>query len=199
MAQRVATFEIVGTVPLLMKNGQSADPTNPFAKQIKEITAKPSKKRTEADQEELARIEWHSGLYMDDEGQLILPDTVLEAALINGAKKSRLGSTFKSAIFVEQHAVLDIGVKVPKDIGELYKDTKKYVFRKPARVGDKMVPRTRPIFRNWKATFSVAFDDEQINYVQLEQAVRDTGNLVGVGDWRPRHGRFAVEKATLAS
>jgi hypothetical protein len=198
MAQQIATFTIVGSVPLLMKNGESSDPMNHFAKQMKTITVKSGKKRTEADQEELARIEWHSGLYTNDEGQLILPDFVIEAALVNGAKKSRLGSTFKSAIFVEQHAVLDIGVKVPKDLGDLYKEGPKYVFRKPARVGDKMVPRTRPIFRNWKATFSVAFDDEQINYAQLEQAVRDTGNLVGVGDWRPRHGRFTVEKAVLA-
>lgn len=198
MAQQVATFSIVGSVPLLMKNGESSDPMNHFAKQMKTITVKSGKKRTEADQEELARIEWHSGLYMNEDGKLILPDFVIEAALTNGAKKARLGTTFKSAIFVEKHAVLDIGRPIPKDIGELYKDPN-YVFRKPARVGDKMVPRTRPIFRNWKATFSVAFDDEQISYTQLEQAVRDTGNLVGVGDWRPRHGRFTVEKAVLAS
>ena len=58
---------IVGTSPLVMHNGQTADPLNKYAKMLREISAK--RRKTEADFIEMARIEFVAALYMDQMDQ----------------------------------------------------------------------------------------------------------------------------------
>ncbi|QZD26289.1 hypothetical protein [Salmonella phage vB_Si_DR094] len=51
----------------------------------------------------------------------------------------------------------------------------------------------RPIFRDWSVEFGLMFDEEQITKEELLMVLENAGNLCGVGDWRPRFGRFSVE------
>ena len=85
---KTLTTRVVGVAPLLMHNGQTADPLNKFAKAMKEIAGK--RKKTEADLVELARIEYLAGLYMGPNGPVI-PSVMLEAAITEGAKKAKNG------------------------------------------------------------------------------------------------------------
>lgn len=190
MSVEKVLFEVRGIAPLLMHNGQLSDPLNNWTKQIAELTARGKGKKSDATHEEIGRLEWFGGTYTDENEKLILPDFVVEAAIVGGAKRSRLGTTFKSGIFVLDHAILDIGKRY-SSLNELYQDPN-YRSRVPAKVGTSKVCRTRPIFRSWQTSFTVSYDTDQVNFAQLLRAVKDTGAYVGFGDWRPRHGRFEV-------
>lgn len=182
------TVKIQGVAPLIMHNGQTCDPANKFAKAMKEITGK--RKKTEEDHAELSRIEWMAGLYVDDKAQLIIPSDVLDSALVEGAKKSKLGKQFKSAVFVPYDAKLDIGVS--KYTLEHLWNNENFRDVRGVRVGTSRVMRTRPLFRDWSASFCVQFDDEQVNLGDVKRAIRDCGKQVGLCDYRPKYGRFDV-------
>jgi hypothetical protein len=59
--------------------------------------------------------------------------------------------------------------------------------------------RTRPIFNDWSATFSVCIDTEVVDLPTVKQSLEAAGRLVGIGDWRPgapkggSYGRFLVK------
>jgi hypothetical protein len=45
----------------------------------------------------------------------------------------------------------------------------------------------------WVLRFELEFDDSVIGPKELVKAMNDAGALVGLGDWRPKFGRFLVE------
>lgn len=173
--------------PLIMHNGQLADPRNPIVKEVKKISGK--RKKTDADYDEMARLEFQGSLYMGENGP-VLPAHVLEGAIINGAKKNKEGTLAKPAIFIEKNFALEYDG--PKDRDGLWNDE---TFRTVDKVSVNRasVMRTRPLFREWAVTIIVNFDDTLVNKEQVEKWIANTGQQVGVGDWRPRHGRFTVE------
>lgn len=187
MALKEISVCIEGVSPLLMHNGQTADPLNRFSKQIKAVSSK--RKKTEEDYAEMSRIEWHAGLYINTEGYLIIPSTLIEASIQDGAKKSKLGKAFKSAVFILDDAILDIGTK--KKAEDLWGDDH-YRDVRGVRVGQARIMRTRPIFHSWKCSFSVWFDEDQVNEHEVTRAIDDAGSKAGLGDFRPKFGRFKV-------
>ncbi|WP_293862353.1 hypothetical protein [uncultured Alsobacter sp.] len=189
MAYRTFQVEIGGS-SLIMHNGRSANPADQFAKAMKAISSK--KKKTDADYEHLANLEFRAGLYANHKGEVVLPGHVLEAAIHGGAKKSNEGKLALSGLFVDGDAEFRYD-GAPKTVEELEADPD---FRIVAlvKVGTARVARTRPHFKNWTATFSVSVDLAVINPDQLRRWLVDCGDYVGIGDWRPRHGRFAVQR-----
>lgn len=180
------TVKLNGVSPLIQHNGRLADPTHPVVKAMKKISSK--RKKTDADFEELARLEFQGGLYMGDDGP-VLPAHVIEATFINGAKKTRDGMTAKAGMFVEENACLEY--EGPKDREELWED-ESYRHVAKVSVGRASIMRTRPIFDKWAATVTVNYDDEQADERQVTRWIEDAGRLVGFCDWRPRYGRFEV-------
>lgn len=185
--------KIVGVAPLIMHNGQTANPLNKFAKAIKEGSLK--RKKTEADFEELARIEYLAGLYMGDDGP-VLPAVMLEAVITKGAAKAKNGRLTEAGVIVEQNAKLEY--KGPRAADALEKD-EKFRLVAPVKVGQSKVMRTRPIFRDWAANIEVKYLDDIINERDLLTALRAAGTYVGLGDWRPRNGRFALAQDIAAT
>lgn len=178
---------VVGIAPLIMHNGQTADPLNKYSKRIKEISGK--RKKTEADYEKMAEIEFKAGLYMDEDGPII-PGVMIEACLLVGARKSKNGRLAQAGIIVEKNAKLEYDG--PRTEEGLVNDEN---FRRvdPVRVGTSKVMRTRPWFRNWSVELEVLYLADVINERDLISAIRDAGSYAGFGDWRPRYGRFAQE------
>lgn len=187
MGMQTREITIRGLSPLLMHNGQTADPLNKFSKQLKAVSGK--RKKTDEDYAEMSKIEWHAGLYVDKDGELIIPSTLIEASIQDGAKKSKLGKAFKSAVFVNDDAKVDIGVK--KKAIDLFGD-ENYRDVRGVRIGQARIMRTRPVFANWKCKFTLYFDDEQVNESDVSQALSDAGSKCGIGDFRPKFGRFEV-------
>jgi hypothetical protein len=181
-------IEIVGAAPLIMKNGQTADPLNRYAKAIKEISGK--RKKTDADYAEMAHIEFLSGLYMDSRGPII-PAHVISAMTIAGARISKSGKKAEASIIVDKHASLIYDG--PRTAQELWEDER---FRHvvPVRVGQVKVIRTRPIFYDWSAVIEISYLPDVLNEAAVILAVRSAGQLSGIGDNRPRYGRFALRQ-----
>jgi hypothetical protein len=176
----------IGGDTLVMHNGQTADPLNKFAKAMKEISGK--RKKTDADHQALADIELRAGLYVDGQGRVILPGRVYEAALAVGARQSKEGKLALSGLFVDDDAVLEYRGG-PKTVDRIIADPECRI-AVPVRVGQSKVIRTRPIFRDWKASFTLSINAMVANEASLKRWVQDTGTLVGLCDWRPRHGRY---------
>ena len=58
------------------------------------------------------------------------------------------------------------------------------------------VMRYRPMFRDWKLTFDVEFEDE-ISAEVMKEAFEIAGRYVGIGDWRPqKKGKFGKFQVT---
>lgn len=190
MAIQSTVFRIVGKAPLLMHNGSLADPTNPIVKAMKAITG--NRKKTDEQYEQLALLEFRGGLYLNREGKVIVPSAVIEGSIRDGAKKSKLGKQFASAVMVNDDALLDYGDDLTPE--EMFAQRDKYVSTMAVRVEKNRIMRTRPIFWEWSLEFTVDWDNEQINANNLRKAVDDAGVLVGIGDYRPKYGRFDVEE-----
>jgi hypothetical protein len=160
---------------------------------MKAVSSK--RKKTDADYDELARLEWFAGLYRFQE-ELVVPDYVLEAAFINGAKKSKRGPQAKCGLFFTEHAVLDFPGKPAeisdKTLSEMFASGQ-FTHTAGVKVGMAKVMRTRPMFRNWNLKATAQFDPDVLNLRDIEEIAADTGKLVGVGDSRPKHGRFSAE------
>lgn len=179
-------YHLKSSCPMLMHNGQTADPMNKFSKALKQVTAKRTK--TDEDREEMARIEFMAGLYMGEDGPVI-PSGNLESMLIEGAKKTKEGNQAKAGMYVKEHAKLIYkGTKDPEKLYEddYYRDTRSVVVQRSR------IMRTRPIFRNWEADITVVFENTVTNESRVDDWVKIAGNIVGLGDMRPRMGRFEV-------
>lgn len=175
--------------PLLMHNGQLADPLNPLAKDLARLTSK--RKKTEADHLELRRCEWFGGLYVDDAGHPCLPGEVLEAALVEGAKKFRMGKAAKGGFVVFGNFRLDY--KGPKTADELWK-TGRFIKSCGVRVKQNRVIRSRPEFKEWSCTFEVGWNPEIFKDQEEVLEIIAAAGKSGIGDWRPKFGRFEIVK-----
>lgn len=81
-----------------MHSGRLADPLNPIAKAVKKVSSK--RMKTDADFAELARLEFLGGLYLH-RGEPCIPGEVLEAALIEAARKMRRGQQAKAGVICD--------------------------------------------------------------------------------------------------
>lgn len=180
---------VKGLSPTIMHNGQLANPLNPHAKALKAISAK--KKKTDADYEEMAKVEWRGGLYLDDKNRVVWPAENLEAAILAASAKLKLKSQLKSSLIVEEAAPLIYDG--PKTVDGLAKDAKFMDTRGVRNPGSgSRVMRTRPIFPKWELEFTVTWDDEDVSQSEMEQIIRICGKSIGFSDYRPKFGRFEV-------
>ncbi len=184
---KVAKFLLTGVNGMVMHSGQMADPGNYYTKQLKLYTVK--RKKVDSDFLAMSEIEFKGALYVS-ENRIVLPPDVIEASIINGAKKAKEGMIAKTAIFVSNHTPLLYDG--PTDPEELWED-KRFVFIKAVRVGQAKIMRTRAFFANWQAEIEIEYNPDLAQLSQVERWVRDAGEQVGVGSWRPRHGRFTSE------
>ena len=184
---RTVNVHVEGIAPLLMHNGRLANPLDPYAKRLKELTAK--RKKTDADHEAIALAEWEGGLYLNEKHQPIIPGENIEAAIVSAAKKHKLGPLFKASVFSDGCWVLKHDG--PKSL-EALRDDERFHDMRGVRVTTSRVMRARPIFRRWELTFGVSYDDDDVNPSQMEQMLQVAGKSVGLGDYRPKFGRFRV-------
>ena len=181
-----------GIRPLVMHNGLLADPTNPYVRRIKEITAKGSKKLTEADYEERDALEWEGGLYWDDVEGPVVPSDNIERCIQLGAQKSRIGKDVQAAVFCTLPSIR-VDYNGPRDKAKMI-GRPEFELRKGVAVQKARIIRVRPMIpTGWILKVELEYDDTIVNPKSLLKAMTDAGALVGLGDWRPKFGRFLVE------
>lgn len=184
------TYTIRGVCPLVMHNEQLADPLNKWSRLVKEISAK--KKKTDADLEEMSRREWFGGLYISDDLGVHVPERCLERMLRDAAAKEKRGRDVLSALIVTEPAKLVY--KGPKDADAMWKSGD-FLLRATVGQQGKRIVRSRPIFREWSLSFTVNYDETVLQASDIDRFIGVAGRLVGLMDWRPKHGRFQVESA----
>ncbi len=179
-----------GIRPIVFHNGQLADPSNHIVRKIKELTSKRGK--TDADHEAVSRLEWEGSLYLGAKGQLVVPSDNIERAIQLGGQKSKIGKSIAAAVFCTEPEI-DVQYSGPKTLNALY-DNPLFVLKKGVKVTTSRIIRTRPMIPpGWKLTFQLEFDASVINESALVKAMIEAGALIGIGDWRPKFGRFLVK------
>lgn len=186
MAWQTIVYRLTSDCPMLMHNGQTADPLNHWSKSMKQVSGK--RKKTDADYEELARLEFFAALYMGSNGPII-PLANIDSMIVNAAKKLREGQMAKSGVFCLTDAPLEYdGPREPQTLWNAE------TFRHVAivRVSMARVARTRPVFKEWAANVTLNIEDSIVNAAQVDAWMNIAGTQIGLGDWRPQHGRFTA-------
>ena len=204
------SWKLIGITPMLMHNGQTADPLNQFSKEMKRLSSKRNK--TEEDLEQMSLVEWWAGLYLDkqpkiidgsvtpqDGTKIVVPAHLLDSCVREGARKSKLGKQASAGCIVNADGAFSYGGE--SSLVEMSTDGF-YIHRAAVKVGQSKVMRTRPVFSNWSVTFTTTVDTTVIEIDSIFGALQSAGKLIGIGDWRPgaprggSFGRFDVEALT---
>lgn len=180
-------IKIVGITPLLMHNGNLADPMSEGSQRLAKAASK--RQKTLEDHKALSRIEWENSLYLDEDERPCLPGEVLEACLCEGAKRFKLGKAAKGGVICDGN--FPIEYDGPKDRKALWEHGG-FIKRAGVRIQKNRVIRTRPMFPDWSCSFVIDWDPLLVkDESQLIDIVKSAG-LTGVGDWRPKFGRFEI-------
>jgi hypothetical protein len=57
--------------------------------------------------------------------------------------------------------------------------------------------RCRPRFRQWRVEADGHLDTAVLSFEELEEIANTAGAMIGLGDYRPRFGRFTAEVVKL--
>jgi len=184
---KTKTYRVKSVSPMLMHNGDLADPQNVYTIEHKKYSGK--RKKTDDDFLMMSKIEFRGSLYVNENKQIVVPADNWTAILIEAAKKEKGGKLAKAGLFCEEHMVLEY--EGEQDPEKLFED-KNFVYKKGVRVQSAKIIRTRPIFNEWAGEISVKYNSSLVNETQLDSWMNIAGEQIGVGDWRPRFGRFEV-------
>lgn len=190
--QNSTRFRIVGATPLLMHSTAGMDPTSASAKAIAAETSKPAKEKKLAENiEALQRAEWGAALYWTKETGPCISGDMFFACMRDAAKQQKLGAEVKRSVMVDE-IVSPLEYTGPRDKPSMWK-SQQFTDVRPVVVNGKKVMRCRPVFQTWAVEFTVIHDPEFLSRETLVEIVRTAGRRVGLGDYRPRFGRFAIE------
>ncbi len=186
-------FSLVSDAPLIMHSDLMVDPFNELTKAKKKLTAKRANK-TEDDLHEIDRIEFMAGLYMRDDLGPVIPGANVERMLFDAAKRTKSGMKAKMGLQVSEQ-FFPLLYDGPRDAEGLWK-TPRFQFRKSIKQGTSRIMRVRPWFHEWKLDVAIDFDEKTFDASDISGFMDVAGRYVGLCDWRPRFGRFHVEKVT---
>lgn len=175
---------------ILTHNVQLANPLNEYARRMSAISSK--RKKTDEDHAAMAEIEFYGSLYLTEDGSVGIPVWNVLRSIQDGAKKNRLGKAVAEGLlpadpFTEVVVLDHDGPSKPDDAWNA-----KCYDQRSVKVGMSTVTRTRPRFRQWSVSAEFLVDDEVIRFDDLRLAADTAGRLVGLGDYRPRFGRFDI-------
>lgn len=131
-----------------------------------------------------------SYVYRGENGNLALPGEYLRQAIIGAARfRQDPRSPRKSAMDLYKAGVVAI-----TDLADLGVKDADYIDRRRVLVQRNAITRERPALREgWQATIELmVLLPEYIDRTTLLEVVGQAGRLIGVGDFRPTYGRFAV-------
>lgn len=136
------------------------------------------------------RDDLESYIYRNENGEICLPGEYLRQAIIGAAKyRQDPRSPRKSAM-----DLFKAGVIVETQLASLGTKDWNYIDTRRVTVQRNGVNRSRPAFHaGWRAEFTLTvLLPEYINKEALLDVLGQAGRLVGLADFRPTYGRFAV-------
>lgn len=165
-----------------------------------ERTGRATGSKTETSKDYEART-WRARCHVDKDGQIVIPPMAFKNCLaeiakylsvqIPGKGKSTYTKHFEAGVMVLDG--LTLPVKRDDVPGEWL-----FVPGDGRRGGGKRVWKCFPVIHEWKGPVTFHVLDDVISEEVFAQHLRDAGNFIGVGRFRPRnngyYGRFEVKK-----
>lgn len=188
------TITLTGTAPLLMHNSRLSNPLDPAAKAVKKLTSKRNK--TDEDYETLAHVEHSGGLYIDPDIGPYIPGENIARCLVDGAKLTKMGVKVTRGVFISTD-INPLAYSGPRTADGLWEAGFKHMAS--VKVGTSRLMRCRPIFHEWKVQADGILDPSVLELSDLTTIAENAGSLIGLGDWRPRFGRFTAEISERAA
>jgi hypothetical protein len=180
---------IDGDRPLLMHNGQLANPLYEWTKALRKVTSK--SKKTDEDHIEIARLEFMGGLYYERALGVFVPGINIEGCILAGAKIKRRGPKVLQGLSCVEDRVKLIydGPRTPDELwaAQTYHDVRGVKLQR-----DTTTMRCRPIFRTWGLGFTLRYYPDVIDPADIREALDDAGLRIGIGDYHHRFGTFHV-------
>lgn len=176
----VVDIEIQGIAPLLQNNIEGS---------MEQMTRK-GKRRTGGVKDDAES--WKGKLYRIEDG-LGHPGAAIESALVKAGrdfkadKRRSMADIVKATCFVTEPYLTLVGKTEPDLINRasvVNPHTKGRCFC------------YRPMFETgWKGSFSLQIADlEMVSVDRIKEILDHAGRRVGIGDWRPKFGRFFVTR-----
>lgn len=181
---RKINVEIEGLCPLLHHKMSDKKQEIVRMKELIKILQK------DPDNEEAYKEEAIIYLYRNKEGKNVIPSVHIESSMVKAGVNERVAGRGKKTYKDHMKAFI---VVEPEDIlidPQDYEEDRRFV-----RVQRAKIMRTRPKFpTGWKANFTILVLDDTIPMKVIENILSFAGAYVGIGDWRPKFGRFEVTK-----
>ncbi len=142
---------------------------------------------------------WKDKAHFNEDGLVKIPGVMLANCIRDSAKFMSLQIPGKGKATYTKH--FDAGIIITNDI---VTKTKKENLQGDARHvpsdgrpgGTTRVMKIFPIVSEWEGIISVIVGDDLITADVFELVLRNAGNLIGIGTWRPRNrgmnGRFEL-------
>lgn len=131
-------------------------------------------------------------IYRNEKEEICLPGEYVRQSIIHSAKyRQDPRNPRKSAMELYKAGVVSLTELASLDVKDWdYLDKRRVTIQRSA------ITRTRPaMLAGWNATFQFqVMIPEYIDELMLQDVLVQAGRLVGVGDFRPTYGRFAVTK-----
>lgn len=197
---KIMTVRWTGVRPLLMHSAAMIDPDNKFVRRIEELKGE-IKKRKKDDfsgkeelRREVERAEWEGSLYWDGE-RLFIPGDNIQAAITEAARRTKAGKRAQEALVPINDT--PITTKPSFDsLDDLFANPQfqlRQAVRIPPRTGSRIM-KVRPMIpTGWELRFDIEYDGDSLPTKDLTTALENAGKYIGIGDWRPKFGRFTVE------
>lgn len=139
--------------------------------------------------------EAHGFLYLDENGQPIIPGPMLSACITEGGKFFKAG---KSKVTTNKTSLIPACVSLTEIYFPIQSASGWKVDSRPVRIpstGGRIL-RHRPMFDDWAVEFEIELDTEVLSQKLLREIVDAAGKRCGIGAFRPSckgpFGRFVV-------
>ena len=186
-------FTLNGTGMLLMHSDAGVDDRSEISRQIKALTDKKKKDRTDEDQELHDRLYWERAMYFDPKIGPFIPAWNVKAMIQKAAGLRRKGKTVERGLILATEA-FPLTYTGPRKLDTMWKAKRFADYRSIKNAGPSAgrVMRVRPRFENWSLECEFFIDPTEIDERDLIDYTEYAGNFIGLGDYRKRYGKFAV-------
>lgn len=167
------SIEVTGIAPLLQHR---------FATEEHGANKSKSKKKVYDPKEEAEKC-----LYKNTKGEIYQPAEHIYQSMVKAAVDFKFEGkkTYKD--------VITSGIVISPEEIPLITESPYEIDARGAVVQRARIVRWRPRFNKWKLQFSIdILDDENISVPVLKEILEKAGATKGIGDYRPRFGRFMV-------
>lgn len=133
--------------------------------------------------------ECEKALYRNEKGLICMPDTHILASMVKASTsytmqgKKTYKDAIKGGVFIEPELI-------PLNVQDYVIDLQSVVIQRARIV------KALPLFNDWEVSFILICIDERVLPETLKDILEYAGRYYGLGDYRPRYGKFEIVEFT---